>query len=320
MDSSSSRGWRRDQETTGFLLSVVFVCLASVRDVYLGGLFQRVSPLAVAVAAFSLCCLVFLPIALARQASGVAAFLRRPRELFWINATSAIAWISFFYALRSVEPSLVQILFFGVGPLSVVWIDRLVPGAGAPRARTRAERRLHLGLLASLTFAAAVVLGGRSGLGVQPLALAAGGVALAVGGGVAISVNTLLCRAMNEAGLSPVTVLSLRFPGTIVLAAALAALSPDPVGVTPAALGVVAIAAFLLIVLPIYVNQIGISLASPLTVRGALALGPVLVFLLQLVEGRVSSSPYSLTASLLYAVFAVPVALARQPAPSVARA
>jgi len=59
-------------------------------------------------------------------------------------------------------------------------------------------------------------------------------------------------------------------------------------------------------------NQIGISLASPITVRGVLALGPVLVFLLQLWEGRLLSSPYSLTSIVLYSTFALSAAFVRQ--------
>ena len=52
------------------MASAAFVCLASVRDVYVGGLFQRLSPLDVA---------------------------------------SALAWISFFFALGATEPLMVQI-------------------------------------------------------------------------------------------------------------------------------------------------------------------------------------------------------------------
>jgi hypothetical protein len=50
----------------------------------------------------------------------------------------------------------------------------------------------------------------------------------------------------------------------------------------------------MLIVFPVYVNHVGISLASPLTVRAVMALGPVLIFAVQVVEGRLSPSPYSL--------------------------
>jgi hypothetical protein len=72
------------------------------------------------------------------------------------------------------------------------------------------------------------------------------------------------------------------------------------------------VVATLLIIFPSYVNQVGISLASPLTVRVVLAAGPVLIFFVQLIEGRLSASPYSLTAAILYAVAAVAAGAARQ--------
>ncbi|HEU5194781.1 MAG TPA: EamA family transporter [Methylomirabilota bacterium] len=303
----------RNREATGFLLSVAFVCLAAARDVYFGALFQRVHPLAVALTAFTLCTLLFLPIALVRDQAGLARLRRRAGTLVAINATTAIAWTSFFHALQIGEPALVQVIFFGIGPLSVAWIDRLVPGT-AMAARSPAERRLHLGLLAALLFAAVVMLGGWSGVGTQPLGRALGGLALTVGGGLCISTSTLLSRVVNDAGVGPATLIALRFPGAVALAGVLAALSPASVsaGLTPGMLALIALASLLLIVLPNYVNQIGIALASPLTVRAVLALGPVLVFLLQLGEGRLPSSAATLAACVLYAVFAVASAVARR--------
>src|SRR5712691_1024051 len=148
----------QSREAAGFLVSVAFVCLAAVRDVYLGGLFQRVSPLLVAMVAFTLCTLVLLPIGLVNSRDSLAVLLRRPRDLFWVNVTSAIAWLAFLYALRLIEPSLVQILYSGIGPLSVVWIDRHLQGASPAIPLTRAERPIYFGLLASLVFAAAVAV------------------------------------------------------------------------------------------------------------------------------------------------------------------
>src|SRR5262245_4942670 len=178
----------RSSEAAGFLATLVFTCLASVRDVYFGGFFQSESPLGVAVVAFTLCVVIFVPLALVRSPGGLRRLLRRPRELCWVNVTTALAWISFFYALRTIEPLLVQILFAGVGPLSVVWIDRL---AGlSPTAIGPGERRIHLGLFASLLAAAAVALAGLSGAGPQALGTSALGVALAAGAGISISVST----------------------------------------------------------------------------------------------------------------------------------
>ena len=175
---------------------------------------------------------------------------------------------------------------------------------------------LQLGLMASLLAAAVVVLGGRSGLGAQPLPMAALGIVLALAGGVSISISTLLCRALNDTGQRPATLLAMRFPGAVLLAGVFALGSPATLlaGLAPGVLGGIALAAFLLIVLPNYINQIGVALASPVTVRAVLALGPVLVFALQLGDGRFRPRRGRSPSPLLYAVFAVSVVLARRQA------
>lgn len=313
MPAHGGRSGRARGEGAGFLTSLAFTSLASVRDVYFGGVFQSTSPLGVAVVAFTLCSLFFLPIALVRSPGSFRVLGQRWRELGWINVTTGLAWIAFFYALGTIEPLLVQILFAGVGPLTVMWVDRRA-GATSPARLSPAERPIYLGLLAALVLAAAVALGGLSGAGPQPLGTAALGVALAAGAGVSISVSTVLSRRLNDAGVAPTALVSVRFIGAIVLASLLSLTSGQDLSAPFVKSGVAVVlgATLLLIVFPIYVSQVGISLASPLTVRAVMALGPVLIFGLQLVEGRLSPSPSSLTTGVLYAIFAVSAALARR--------
>jgi hypothetical protein len=178
---------------------------------------------------------------------------------------------------------------------------------------THAERPIYGGLLAALVFSAAVALCGLSGAGAQPVGVAALGVTAAASGGIAISVSTVLCRKLNNAGVTPGTVLALRCPGIVLAAAMLASLSPSGLPAAHALrVDAFLVVATLLIIFPSYVNQVGTSLASPLTVRVVLAAGPVLIFFVQLIEGRLSASPYSLTAAVLYAVAAVAAGGARQ--------
>jgi drug/metabolite transporter (DMT)-like permease len=300
-------------ESAGFLASLAFMALASVRDVYFGGLFQSTGPLGVAVVAFALCALVFLPVALCRNPESFRRLRGRPGDLLAVNVTTALAWIAFFYALRTIEPLLVQILFSGVGPLSVVWLDRLV-GLTRPEPLSPTERSLYVGLLVSLALAAAVIVGGLSGAGAQPLGVALLGVGLATTAGISISLSTVLSRRLSDAGVHPTALVSVRFIGAVVVAAVLAVGSDAGVSLGASRHEVVVVlgAVLALIVFPIYVNQVGTALASPLTVRAVLAVGPVVIFVLQLVEGRLTPSPYSLGCAVLYGSFAVSAAVARR--------
>jgi drug/metabolite transporter (DMT)-like permease len=306
------RARARDPEVVGFGLSLAFVALAAVRDVYFGGLLQHVHPLVVAVTAFALCSVSFGAWAVLRDRASLAMLLRRPGKLAAINATTAAAWLSFFFALRAIEPALVQVLFFGVGPLAVRALDRWLVGA-ASSGLTHTEQRLQRGLLGALGGAAIVVLAGVSGAGPQPLLASVGGVALALGGGASIAASPVLCRGVNDEGVRPAALLALRFPGAAVMAALLALGVPDArAALSPHVVAAVAAAALLLIVLPNYISQVGTALASPVTTRAVLALGPVAVFALQAIEARLSPSPWTLAASTAYAVVAIASALERR--------
>lgn len=301
--------WRQDRETAGFAASLVFVALSSVRDVYFARLFQREqSPMVVAAVAFTLCTAVYLPIVLRRDRVSVARLVRRPRDLFWVNATAAMAWLSFFRALSLVEPALVQILFAGVGPLAVAGV---AGWRGEGETLAAAERRGLVGLSGAVALAGTVAI-----LEARDTWATALGVSLAVGSGLAITANTVLCRRLNDAGVAPMALVAMRFPGTAIAAAAIATLTgtSGTAMVGTGALAPIVLGSLVLVVLPVYVNQVGVALASPFTVRVALAGAPALIFALQLAEGRLPSSPWVIATASLYGVCAMAVALARRQA------
>jgi len=149
-------------------------------------------------------------------------------------------------------------------------------------------------------------------MGMQPVGRSMLGVILAVAGGVAMSVSTMQCRALNDAGVRPGLLFPLRYPLTAVAAGILALMSPPGISDTTPEISTLMAIAALLILVPSYINQVAISLASPLTVRVVMAGAPVIVFLLETIEGRLWPSLYSLAAAMLYALFAILAGLARQ--------
>lgn len=276
MASAGTPTFEHKREAAGFLVSAGFVCLAAVRDVYLGGLFQRLNPLLIVVVAFTMCTIVFLP-ALVGSRDSLIVLRSRPTALLWVNVISATAWLSFMYALKLIEPSIVQIIYSGIGPLSVICIENKLATSTPTVPLTRAERFAYLTLVVALVFAAIIVLTGRSAMATQSFANSALGVTVAAGGGIAISVVTMMCRKFHDAGVSPSALLSLRFPATAMTAAVFMSMTSS---VVPAGLSWINVAlaiAASLIIAASYVNQVAISLASPLTVRVILAAGPVLI-------------------------------------------
>ena len=72
-----------------------------------------------------------------------------------------------------------------------------------------------------------------------------------------------------------------------------------------------AVAATILIVLPLYSLQHGIARTAPLTAHVIRSLGPVLIFALELADGRIAYSGLILAGIALYSLFAVASNLAR---------
>jgi drug/metabolite transporter (DMT)-like permease len=298
------------REQLGLVLTGGFVLCGALRDVYFSRTLQTWSPLDIAALTFTISTLVFLTVAMVRDGRDLMALTRWPREIVAINATSATAWIAFFYALQALEPSLVQVIWAGSGPLAIKLLERAGVRLVAPTRLGALEQwsLTALGLVVALASLVAVL-----GLSATDPGPAAFGVGLTLLSGAAISVNILLCKRLHERGVAPVPLLSVRFVGVVVVALACAPWSRSGASLwSSSALPHVALAAVMLIVLPLYLNQRGIALASPLTVRVVHAAGPVLVFALQFVDGRLPTSPWSLAVVIGYSASAALSATARQ--------
>ena len=92
----------------------------------------------------------------------------------------------------------------------------------------------------------------------------------------------------------------------MVVALAAAWLGLDDKGrVDPGGLLIVVLIGFATMAFPVIAMQKAISLMSTLTLAAITALGPLFVFLFQIVEGRVDCSPATVTGLMIYFVGAI---------------
>src|SRR5690606_2240251 len=94
----------------------------ALRDVYLGHVFQGVSLFAVILLAFVPSTLFFGALAGWQDASAFKRLRAHWRTVLAMNITTALAWTSYFFGLTHVEPSVVNTLHSGVGPLTVIFL------------------------------------------------------------------------------------------------------------------------------------------------------------------------------------------------------
>jgi len=297
---------------TGPIFILAFVVLAAFRDVFFAEALRSAPLFTVAFIAFATCTAAFLLVALCEPARTLRIVFADRRSFVLMNLFTACAWLCYFQSLRTLEPAVANVLHAGIGPLTIMGMAALgwhIVDAGAmTRIETLCQGAMAL-CLAGLT---ALALAGLSaGPGRMPALV---GCVFVVISGAAITIATLYAKRLHEAGASAAAVVGTRFLG--VLLAASAALSLGPAQARAAAASSAAWvalvpAAFVLMAVPIYFNQIGVKRASPTTVRVLLALGPVVLVVLQTAVGGLALSGHSLVGVLVYSAIAIGAALAR---------
>jgi hypothetical protein len=223
-----------------------------------------------------------------------------------VNVTTALAWSCYFFALTHLEPAIVNTVHSGMAPLTVLALSACGVRLTKADVLRGGERFAYAGIALSLAALWHVVLSGYSSLPgashtTNLLALAAVTIS-----GSSITVSLLYCKRLQDHGISADTVTVVRYPLLILLAGYVGAFHGRMGGIGGLdQLATIAVAATVLIVLPLFVLQVGIGRTAPLTAHVIRALGPVCVFALQQIDGRLTYSTPTLLCVLVYSGCAI---------------
>jgi drug/metabolite transporter (DMT)-like permease len=300
-------------QNLGALLVVLFVVAGAARDVYFGTIFQRHRFFDVVLIGFGLAMVIFALVVALRMPGQIKVIAQNWKTALLANLGTACAWMSYFFALKMLEPAAVQTIHAGTGAVTLVGLSAIGVHISRPVAVSGLEKILHVGVLCVLLALGAVVMLGLSGVAVRSVPDMVLGLALAFASGVFISLTSDVTKRMHEHGVSAEGVLAVRF---VLMVCVAATMSRQEIGsgAPIADLGTfaqIAGAALMLIVVPLYVLQLGLTRTSAVTTWVIMALGPCLVFALQAVDGRIVASPYTLACILAYSVLVIAANLVR---------
>lgn len=296
---------------SGAVFVLAFVVLSAFRDVFFSGALRSAPFFAVTLIAFSICTVAFLVVALMERQRTLRVVFADRRTFLLMNAFTAFAWLCYFQSLRFLEPAISNVLHSGVGPLTIVAMAavgwRIVDAGAMTPFETACQAAMGLCLAGLVAVALLGLSAGEGG------ATALIGCTFAIASGIFITIATLYAKRLHDEGASAAAVVATRFIGVLLAAAVALSFGPEArlAAASPATWLTLAPAAFMLMAVPIYLNQIGVKRASPLTVRVLLALGPVFLIALQTMVGGLKLSPYSLTGIAAYCAIAVAAALMR---------
>ena len=274
----------------GLVCLLFFALSQGVRDALFGNVFQSVSFFLVAALAFGTSSLCFSGLALLRRPTDFKRLAKSPLMFAALNVTTAMAWLSFFFGLKHLEPAVVATLYNGIGPLIVLALSSF----GWMRAKGRpsiSEWLCYVGLAGVLMALVFVVMTNRSGLSVANF-LTEGGALLAVAvGGATITISHMIARWFNDQGVGSDAVMGTRFLLTLSVATLIeGAIGQATMRPPLAAAPLLALTAFAVITIPSFMLQLGVARASPLAVNVMRSLGPVSVFAVQQFDGRLRFS------------------------------
>jgi drug/metabolite transporter (DMT)-like permease len=297
---------------SGPLLVLAFCLSQALRDVYFGHLFQHVDFFAVILVAFTLSTLVFGAITAIRAPAQIDILRRHVPTVLAMNATTALAWSCYFFALTHLEPSIVNTVHSGMGPLTVIALAAFGVSLAKPAVIGRGEVWCYGGIALAIVALWGVVLSGRSGLPAGDAAASLLALALLTVSGSSITISLLYSKRLHDRGANAETVTAVRYLLLIVLAGCVVAFKGRLAGIADLGeLATLSATSGVLIVLPLFALQVGIALTAPLTAHVVRSLGPVCVFALQQIDGRLAYSTPTLICILVYSTTAIAGYLAR---------
>lgn len=286
--------------TLGLIWAFSFVILEAGQAVFFGGVFQDYDSFLIGAAVFGFTALGALAWTGFRAADELRTAWNNGSALFGLNLSTAFVWIAYFFALQMIEPAVVFTIFSGLIPVAVLVAWTLgVPEASPLRNRTEGAGLLIV--VIGIGYLMAITMLGQSGFVRGGWTVALAGLLLTGVSGACLAAMMIYSQRLNRLGVSPVAQYGLRFPLYVALALAGALLGLDQKGpVDPGALSVVVLIGFVIIAFPVFAMQKAISLMSTLSLAAITALGPLFVFLFQIIEGRVDYAPATMTGLIIY--------------------
>lgn len=291
--------------TLGLIWAFSFVILEAAQAVFFGSVFQDYDSFLIGGAVFGVTAAGTLIWVKVRTPGQLRIAWANRASLFGLNLSTALVWIAYFFALQMIEPAVVFTVFSGLIPIAIV----IASACGVPEASSLRNRIEGVGLIAvviGVGYLAAITLLGLSGFVRGGWNGAMAGLLLTCVSAVSLAAMMIYSQRLNRLGIAPVAQYGLRFPLYVMVAFPATWIGLDGKGpVDPSGLLAVILIGFAIIAFPVFAMQKAISLMSTLTLAAITALGPLFVFLFQIVEGRVAYAPATMTGLMIYFAGAV---------------
>ncbi|MEO1456028.1 MAG: DMT family transporter [Pseudomonadota bacterium] len=277
-----------------------FVILEATQAVFFGGVFQNYDSFLIGAVVFGFTAVGTLAWTYFRSPDQLHIAWHNGHTLLGLNLSTAFVWVAYFFALQMIEPAVVFTIFSGLIPVAILIFSALGVREATP-LRNRIEGAGLVIVIIAIIYLAAVTLLGQSGFVRRGWMAALGGLLLTGVSAISLAAMMIYGQRLDRLGVAPVAQYGLRFPLYAVVALVAAGLGLDTKGpVDLQELFIVVLIGFVMMAFPVFAMQKAISLMSTHTLAAITALGPLFVFLLQMVESRVDYAPATMNGLAIY--------------------
>ena len=286
----------------GLCWALLYVALESTQFVFFGGLFQRMSSFVFGFLVFGITAIAFIGWAAIKVPDQLRLAFANPRSLIAANIGVTVGVAAYLLSVQLIEPAVTYTISGGVMPITAYLAFRFGAREGEPMRNTT-EAVGNVILFVGVVMLAVMTILGWSGFVRGGTGAALAGVLLAVVDGVLFTWVLIFCQRLDKAGVGAGAVFGLRFPLYVILAGSCAAAGLDykaPISITD--MSIMVAVGLLLTIPPLYALQRAVASVSTLTLSALTALGPFVIFALQLIEGRVAYSNATLVGLTVYFV------------------
>lgn len=216
--------------------------------------------------------------------------------VFQANIATAISWISAFFSLKYIEPTIVVAVVFGLQPSVTLLLMLKNKELGIIK-----KQDYYFGLLITLLVIAVIVyhiFNLNFHLSTQEFYSYLGALLLAVLGGISTTYITFCTKKMYSKGFSSVQTIALRFYLLLIIASFLFYNSNLSLRITELEFTEILAISIISVMLPIYFIQKSVQYTNPLNISLITPLLPALTYILQLIYLKIS-----LTKPMLFLIF-----------------
>ena len=287
--------------TTKFIAIIsifIYMLISAFQSVYLSQLLQDADIFPSITFIFFIVAIFFTIINDIKKNASIPSYILK-KGILYINIITLVTWISFFIAIKYLEPAIVSALCLLFGPFFTFLVN-----VKQKNIITQREKICSIGILICTFFIIIISYSGLGGIiynNKNELTIA---IMMSIICGLSISLNTICSKKINQPGISPEQILSFRFILLIVVALVLSGFEDlvETISLYYFQLSIIAVVGN---IIPLYFIQLGISKTTPMTVSLLLVFNPLIYFIVQQFSDRTVFSYGSIGCIIFSSIFVI---------------